>query len=910
MTATLIVASGDNKGKEHRLLQEKTTIGRAVGNDIVIFDPEASRYHLSLTRSGDTFTLTDLQSTNGTMVNGQSVQSVDLKDGDIIQIGSLLLVFQDRSDTDQLPAAGIRTAEGTVVNKLVVRNESQSEDFVIKQETVSIGRGLDNDLVLQDAGASRQHARIERRGGQFVLVDNGSLNGTLVGGTEVDEHVLRDGDEIRIGQTSLLFRQEVQFHIGLETAEGEVAGPPKVLQLDQDVITIGRDAANDIVLDNPRVSRRHCEIRREDGQFVIIDLKSTNGTYVNGVRVTKEKLKEGDEVRVADDKFLFSGDAVYQSSEEGKIKIDALHLCKVVGHNNTILHDISLSIRPREFVALVGGSGCGKSTLLDALNGSRPATSGTLLYNGSDYYANSDAYRSSIGYVPQEDIIHRELTVSEALNYAARLRLPPDTSDKEIAERVEDVIDDLDLTECRDTVVQSLSGGQRKRVSIGVELLTKPSLFFLDEPTSGLDPGLETKMMTLLRKLADQGRTVILVTHATQNVELCDKLIFLAPHGYLAFFGPPKEALKHFGVDRYSEVYVEVDEGKEPEEWAKLFASSATYQRHVASRLPVVDGSEAKAATRPCRVKAGPAAKKVSSLHQFNLLTRRYLEITLRDRRNLAVLLLQAPIIALLILAVFGRHIFDVQAGNRGYASTVTFLLAIVATWFGTSNAAREVVKELAIYRRERMINLRLAPYVFSKLAVLCGISLVQGLLLVGIVGIGMGFAFDLAVMAHTYAVVVGTSLVAITLGLLISAVASNSDRASNFVPIVLIPQIIFSGAIIPLEKMGLLAKAISYLMVSRWSYSLLGKTLGVDRVPQPRIPIETSGSLDIAPEEIPLLTKKVPGLIFENNHWYFQPHIPPQFQFDILSHWVVLAAFATILVVATVYFLARRDVR
>ncbi len=277
---------------------------------------------------------------------------------------------------------------------------------------------------------------------------------------------------------------------------------------------------------------------RWDGrQYLISDLGSTNGTYVNGERIQEAPLTENARVQIGPFHFTFTQGALRQQHDT--IRVDAVQVNQEVAGGKLLLKNVSFSILPKEFVCIVGGSGAGKSTLLDAISGVRPASHGTVLYNGVDYYGSLDEFRSLIGYVPQDDIVPTQLTVRQALSFAGQLRLPPDARPEDIKARVDDALDLMELTERADLDIHRLSGGQRKRVSIGVELLTDPTLFFLDEPTSGLDPGLETRMMKLMRKVADRGKTVILVTHATQNVTLCDKVIFMAPGGYLAYFGPP-----------------------------------------------------------------------------------------------------------------------------------------------------------------------------------------------------------------------------------------------------------------------------------------------------------------------------------------------------------------------------------
>ncbi len=244
---------------------------------------------------------------------------------------------------------------------------------------------------------------------------------------------------------------------------------------------------------------------------------------------------------------------------------------------------------PVAFVALVGGSGAGKSTLMDALNGLRPAQKGTVLYNNVDYYHAVAAFSTQLGYVPQDDIVHRDLTVERALYYAARLRLPSDFTKEQIQWRIDEVLEDVEMTERRKLLVSKLSGGQRKRVSIALELLANPGIFFLDEPTSGLDPGLDRKMMMLLRQLADRGRTIILVTHATNNINICDYVCFLAQGGRLAYYGPPNEAKTYFEKVDFAEIYSTLEPTKEqpdiPIQAEERFLASPDYQHYIANPL-------------------------------------------------------------------------------------------------------------------------------------------------------------------------------------------------------------------------------------------------------------------------------------------------------------------------------------
>ena len=220
------------------------------------------------------------------------------------------------------------------------------------------------------------------------------------------------------------------------------------------------------------------------------------------------------------------------------------------GRRQTLISDLSFALEPGELVAIVGGSGAGKTTLLNCLAGVRPVQPGMVRYNGGDLAANLTNYRTLFGYVPQDDIVHKELTVERTLYYAARLRLAGLSTDLR-KERVERAMAVLGLSAHAGQKVSSLSGGQRKRTSIGAELLTDPGVFFLDEPTSGLDPATGLDMMRQLKELTGRGSTVIVTTHNPGDIAGCDRVVFLARGGHLAYSGAPASALGYFGVGTF-----------------------------------------------------------------------------------------------------------------------------------------------------------------------------------------------------------------------------------------------------------------------------------------------------------------------------------------------------------------------
>src|SRR6266540_2653068 len=625
------------------------------------------------------------------------------------------------------------------------------------------------------------------------------------------------------------------------------------VQLDQHPLKLGRTTQgglhgpNDLVLEVPFAARDQARIEPEGLGHRLVHLGAPN--RLNGQRISQHPLNAGDIIQIGPFKLVYQRTRLDQYDQRRGMRIDVRDLTHTVtagGQQKRILDSVSLSIEAREFVAIVGGSGAGKSTLMRAISGYVRASGGQVLVNGDDFYQHFDAYRALMGYVPQDDILHQTLQVDRALDYAARLRLSADSDASEIRQRVEQALGDVDMLPHRAKNVENLSGGQRKRVSIAAELLADPSLFFLDEPTSGLDPGLEKKMMHTLRQLADGGRTVVLVTHATENIALCDHVVFMAS-GRMVFFGPPADALSFFGVTSglFSEIYTRLegraDEGdplvqanlaqeyatwrqQHPQQadmptlaelWELKYRSSAIHQRYVASRL---------AGSSPMPVKRA-------------LLTQRYVELTIRDRWNLLILLLQAPIIGLMNLLLIGSDVVTgataVDVIPRLQAQSLLFVLASIGIWFGVINAAREITKEQAIYRRERLSNLALLPYIGSKVAVLSVLVLIQNAALLGVLALKIDFVGLQGVLfaqwPELYLNLVLASLAGMALGLIISALCSTSDQAISMVPLALVPQIVFTGLIFRLEPNSV-SEAISRLMISRWAVDALGTTVNINR--------------------------------------------------------------------------------
>ncbi len=674
---------------------------------------------------------------------------------------------------------------------------------------------------------------------------------------------------------------------GLNGANGVQAPMPEIqpVKLGDPIISIGRYPDNTVVLNHPLVSRHHARLELlNSGSYRVVDLNSTHHVYVNGRRAKGQLLNPGDEIAIGPFKFNYTGRELVQLDTGDSIRIDALHLKQYGNLLTLLLDDISLTIPPHKFVALVGSSGVGKTTLLNALSGLDPARRGIVLYNGQDYYRHLAAFSTQIGYVPQDDIVHSRLTVAKALYYTARLRLPNDFSHAQIKQRVDEVLEDVGLKHRRRQLVGKLSGGERKRVSIALELLANPSVFFLDEPSAGLDPGLDLKMMLLLRNLANKGHTIVLVTHATANIDVCDAICFMAQGGRLAFYGSPQEAKSYFGTTNFAEIYNSLEPTEEdkniPKEAEARYKQSRYYQRYIVEPLKQYlaeqrDETEVNEVRSPSR--------RANPWRQFSLLSRRYLHLIKNDVANLLILLLQAPVIALILYYLAGQGTFAptsiancplrqdpihnagrivsincqrvvdllntpqgaafaqqqhrtkqqllqqaISPNSGADAQTLLFIMAFAAVLFGCINGAREIVKEAPIYRRERMVNLGIAPYIFSKIIVLGVFCLLQSAILVYVVNLKAPFhqGIFLPVIAEIYITMALAALAGLMIGLLISAIVRNTDRAMSFVPLVLVPQVIFSGAVFKLDTPIL--KTMGALFAVRWAMAGMGSSVGL----------------------------------------------------------------------------------
>jgi ABC-type multidrug transport system ATPase subunit len=660
-------------------------------------------------------------------------------------------------------------------------------------------------------------------------------------------------------------------------------------------IRIGRDADNDIVLADFWVSRKHAEVRKVGNEYHIVDLASSNGLHHNGRRVPKGVLTAGDRFTIGRHEFLFDGMHLFQHDDQGPTSIIADDITVEV-KKAVLLDDVSFALRHGTLLGIVGPSGCGKSTLLKAMTGIRPATRGRMLYDGKDLYENYSELRYRIGMVPQEDVLHRQLTVRRALRFAASLRFADDVPRKQRKERVGEVLDLLGLTSRAKQRIDTLSGGQLKRTSVALELLTEPSLLALDEPTSGLDPALDKEVMRELRLLADRGRTVVVVTHSVLHLELCDHVLVMCLGGRMGYFGPPDELLGFFQAEDYADVFDKVT--NDPDRWAQLYRNSDIYRRYVgevalelaaksvrtvepyamptprapepepeAPAEPSADGTAPEPVADPAAGNgampsghavfrdakgdrpanaaglqdpsmAHRALHPVAPVRQFVTLCLRMISVILADR-GYATFLIGLPLaLAVLSFTVPGsKGLGPDPAGLALEAQRLLVVFVIGAAFMGIAVAIREIVNEQSIYRRERAIGLSPTAYLASKVLVFILIDTIQVVLFVNLAMLARKRPPEALVFSKPLAeIVVAVTLVSIAstaIGLLASALVRTTEQTTPILVVSVMTQLVLSGGLFVIAGQKVL-EIISWIDPSRWGFGAAAATTNLIGFPFP----------------------------------------------------------------------------
>lgn len=739
----------------------------------------------------------------------------------------------------QTQYVGTKRTNSSQASRMIVLAGNQFWDYdlkAMKKDRITFGRDAAQcDIVIPLQTISAVHGKIKFSNGKTYVGDVGSTNGTYMYRGEAYE-LMKPRKYYQKNSGDWIFRIDSKNQLSANSAviiltESVNKSAWQCIPLQQGLTTIGRDGQNTIVMESPGFSRKHAGIICQNGSYMIMDYGSVNGIYVNGKKVDKqERIAEKDMIQIAGSLFfIVDGKLMYQGSMSG-VSLRLENISKEVGSGSSrkrILNQVFCDIGSNEFVAIIGGSGAGKTTVMNAMSGFDDDVSGRVFCNGIDLRKNFNTLKNMIGFVPQQDIIYENLKLHKMLLYTAKMKMPSDTSRQEMEKRIQKVLEMVDLTAHADTYIRKLSGGQKKRASIAVEMLADPGLFFLDEPTSGLDPDTEQSLMHTLAKLSkSEGKTIIMVTHTTQSIHLCDKVIFMGPGGKICYCGPPSEINSYFGkkdlVEVYNELAVNVDN------WNGYYLQNYMQERgDQLTANPSGEGQE--------KLQKLSAGRRVSAMKQLCVLTARYMSLIKNDLSRLLLLFIQPVAIALLLFLVAQDDTFV----NRDDTRSILFALSCSGIWIGLFNTIQEVCKERAILKREYMGNLKLPCYILSKYIVQGLICLLQATLLTTIFlnllknTANGGVIWESHPGMEIWLTMVLTIYASASMGLIVSSLVRNADRAMAFAPFVLIVQLLFSGVLFDLSDGALI---VSKFTVSRWAMECLGNTANLNALPRKQI--------------------------------------------------------------------------
>ena len=703
---------------------------------------------------------------------------------------------------------------------------------------VTLGRAPDNDIVLDHPLVSRNHLAIEWRPGGWTVVDTNSTNGFYVAGQRMVEYPVTGPLQVVIGHAvdgpvldlwpdaaplggapslpgpvspemwNAPHMQSLQYNMAAldQLPSSGISNAPQPVSL-SGVRTVGRDPGCDIVVHDVLASRMHARITPGPSGLMIEDLGSANGTFVNGRRIVRELLPEGSVVTIGNSDFTVTAGQLVPGAPAA-IVADGLH-ARGIGldiDGKRLLDGIDFSAAPGTLTAVIGPSGAGKSTVSKFVAGLINPSAGYVTFQGQGVHAEYEALRTRIGMVPQDDVLHRRLTLRQALRYAAELRLPPDMTAADRDRVIEGVLGELQLLEHLDTVVDRLSGGQRKRASVAMELLTGPSLLILDEPTSGLDPALDRQVMTTLRRLADAGRVVIVVTHSLTYMDMCDQVLLLAPGGRTAFCGPPSDVGAEMGST----------------DWAEIFAFVADQPEAAHQRYRSMHGH---AQPPPPVGRSGPPvrASQTGYLRQMGTIARRQVRLILADTAYLVFLVLMPVILGMLSLVIPGSSGFDPNS-PANLLETVQILVVLVvgAAFMGTALTVRDLVGERPIYERERAVGLRPGSYLGAKVVVFGFAAIVQTAIMVGITYASRGLPSNGVLLPgwlELFCSIAFLACVSAIIGLAISATVGSTEQTMPPLVIVIMVQLVFCGGQFPLAG-RLFLEQFSWLFPARWGFA------------------------------------------------------------------------------------------
>ncbi|WP_425348251.1 FHA domain-containing protein [Streptomyces palmae] len=837
------------------------SLGRDPQSDLVLEDGRVSWRHATVRWAGHSWVIEDHGSTNGTYTQGQRIQQMEIGPGAVVHLGNA-------TDGPRLSLSGAAAPAGGGFSHQMAAPPAQQAPHQAPPAQ-------------QQAPHTHQQAPQAQHQAPYVPPQPSPQQPAPqmpaqpwgvpphIQQQQAGQQAAQQGwpqapqqgqppqgfPQQHLAETRRMSTQEPQQHPAQKVAaQGPGAGATG--QPDRNpttfhmlavgrVMRIGRALENDLVVSDLQVSRHHAEFHvLPDGRFEIRDLGSHNGTYVNGQPVRQQVIGPQDIVGVGHSTFRLVGDRLEEFVDTGDVSFSARHLTVTVDGGKQILKDVSFGVPEKSLIAVIGPSGSGKSTLLKALTGYRPANQGDVLYDNRNLYKQFAELRQRIGLVPQDDILHKELTVQTALKYAAKLRFPGDTAEAEREARIDEVLRELKLDVHREKKVTSLSGGQRKRVSVALELLTKPSLIFLDEPTSGLDPGMDRDVMQLLRSLADDGRTVLVVTHSVAELALCDKLLVMAPGGSVAYFGPPEEALNFFGYESWADVFSAFENYRDYD-WAGRWRGSQHYQLYAAD-IDAVAPQSVAVQPPPARIQ-----KPQSWGSQLWTLIRRYCAVIGSDRGFMGLMLI-LPIflggVSCVVPADFGLGAPTPKHFNQD-AGTILMILAVGMCFSGAANSVRELIKERVIYERERSVGLSRSAYLMSKVIVLGVITAIQGIILTTI-GLSIrelpddGVLFNGLPAVEICLVIIALGFTSMMIGLVISSLVKTPEKTMPLLVMFAIVQIVFTGIMFKIyDSPGV--EQFAWLMPSRWAIGATAATIDMSHI---MAPIDKSDPTNLDP--------------------------------------------------------------
>ena len=810
-------------------------IGRDLRADVRIAHPLISRAHLVLRFDQGRWMAIDNGSLNGMFVNGRRMPAVDIRDGMAINIGN--------PDGPQLSFDIGRAATGSVgrppTAEAPVTTRTPSGTYPShpapppSQPMYPTGGNW-------PTGAPPAPPYQTGPRSQPVYPTSGAEPRYPTGGYQpgyppstsqpVPQQAPAGSMPTQMGPTAMPQRSGGDGN--LATSMLKILRPGRAPDAPPGSIKIGRATDNDIVIPDVLASRHHATLVSGPTGTQILDNRSINGTFVNGQRVDSALLTDGDVVTIGNVDLVFTGGTLARRSETAAATrtggLEVRGLTWTIEGNKTLLDNISLDARPGTLTAVIGPSGAGKSTFAKQVAGYTHPTSGTITFEGHDIHAEYASLRSRIGMVPQDDVVHGQLTVNQALMYAAELRLPPDTSKEDRAQVVAQVLEELEMTQHAETRVDKLSGGQRKRASVALELLTGPSLLILDEPTSGLDPALDRQVMTMLRQLADAGRVVLVVTHSLTYLDVCDQVLLLAPGGKTAFCGPPSQIGPQMGTTNWADIFSSV--AGDPDD------AKRKYLERTGPTPPQ------PAATQPADL-GKPA--KTSLLRQFSTIARRQIRLIVSDRGYFIFLALLPFIMGVLSLSVPGTVGFGVPdpMGNApNEPGQILVLLNVGAIFMGTALTVRDLIGERAIFLREQAVGLSTTAYLLAKVCVYAIFAVIQSSIATGITVLGKGGPTQGSVglsnpTVDLFVVMALTTVTAAMVGLALSAMAKTAEQIMPLLVVAVMSQLVFSGGMIPVTD-RLVLDQLSWITPARWGFAASASTIDLIKlVPGPLTP-------------------------------------------------------------------------